>query len=138
MFELFEFNSFCMVNAVANIAAFLRIGCRIPKYLLWGLMSVFVFYGRNSTGLGKASPMLQTFASFWPIIYGISIVLVISLGVYKIQFKVKYSSITKPKNLNGHSHANGNGHSHANGNGHSHANGNGHSHANGNGLKKEQ
>uniref|UniRef100_A0A7S2X795 Uncharacterized protein n=1 Tax=Lotharella oceanica TaxID=641309 RepID=A0A7S2X795_9EUKA len=102
-YDLRTENSFLMANTLANLAAFLRLGCRMPKYLLWALMSVLAHFARLTTGLDKSSAMGRSGGKFWTDmgeiwfpLYAVSVCLVIALGVMKVAYKkMPYSSVKK-------------------------------------------
>jgi len=118
LYDLNMANSFLMVNTLANLAAFLRLGCRMPKYLLWALMSVLAHLARLTTGLDKTPTHTYTynsesesdsgpswawtdFNSLWVPLYAVSVALVVGVGVMKVGYNLMpYNSRSSPAKSN--------------------------------------
>jgi len=75
-------NSWALVNTVANTAAVGRLGCRIDKYVLWGVMAIFTHFARKTVtgedGFGHL-------AALWPYTWALSVVGVLIVGKAKLE-----------------------------------------------------
>lgn len=82
-YEHHRVGMFALVNALGNLAAVLRLGCGMPKYLLWLLMGAITHWARST--LDPSS----SFAGMWPCAYGASTIMLLGVGARKVIAKSK-------------------------------------------------
>eukprot|EP00325_Prymnesiales_sp_UTEX-LB-985_P022714 CAMPEP_0174738914 /NCGR_PEP_ID=MMETSP1094-20130205/70687_1 /TAXON_ID=156173 /ORGANISM="Chrysochromulina brevifilum, Strain UTEX LB 985" /LENGTH=390 /DNA_ID=CAMNT_0015942409 /DNA_START=13 /DNA_END=1185 /DNA_ORIENTATION=- len=80
-----------MVNTLANLAAVLRLGLRMPKYPLWIGIAVLTYLARPTIAEGSA------LAAAWPYAWAASVAAVLAAGAHKIS--KAHAVVAKPKTV---------------------------------------
>jgi len=80
-YEANRVGAFFMVNVIANLAAFTRLGLRAPKYPMWIGFAILTHFSRDTL---EAFGGTHVGAVPWPALYGASVALLLALGYHKV------------------------------------------------------